>query len=369
MFAGWHFCRLLRSREYLPLNNIPIAVVSATLSGDEPAHIAAALGVEGFLPMPVEGEIFVRLIKDILGRKDALKPLRALIVEADAAWADHLKQSFDSHGYLADIARTHAAAVEMLDRVGYDLAVMDHESTDDAEAGLIEAFTRKHPDAVLIMTTSHSDPELAVQWMKQGVAAHLHKPCAAEYLIDQCKRARRERTLMRMRETLEGAVGKLLENERLHRGILHTAMDGYWLSDSRGRLLEVNEAYCRMSGYDEQELLSMTVSDLDDVESAEVVLEHKETVKKLVSFRQACVKKFNYVDMIGYQLNREDNQWKSRAHRQQALKKFSSDLRDGVRRRNEERPSPPLYGKTRLISAQTIPFPEYAARCILTTMF
>ncbi len=277
---GWHFCRL-RSREYFPLNNIPIVVVSATFAGDEPARIAAALGVEGFLPMPVAGETFVRRIKDILERKDALKTLRALIVEADAAWADHLKQSFDSHGYLADTVPTQAAAVEMLERVGYDLAVIDHGSTDDDEAGLIEAFTRKRPDAVLIMTTGHSDPELAVRWMKQGVAAHLHKPYDVEYLIDQCVRARHERVLMRMRETLDGAVGKLLENEQLHRGILHTAMDGYWLSDSRGRLLEVNEAYCRMSGYDEQELLSMTASDLDDVENAEAVLEHTERVKKL----------------------------------------------------------------------------------------
>ncbi len=57
---------------------------------------------------------------------------------------------------------------------------------------------------------------------------------------------------------------------------------------------------------------------------------HENRVTQLVrentlSFRQACVKNFNYAAMIGYQLNREDNQWKSRAHRQQALKKFSSD--------------------------------------------
>ncbi len=278
---GWHFCRLLRSREYLPLNNIPIAIVSATFSGNEPAHIAAAFGVEAFLPMPVEGENFVRLIKNILERKDALKPLRALVVEADAVWAGHLKERFDSQGYLADTTLTGTAAVEMLDRVGYDLAVIDDRTTGDAGAGLIGAITRDRPDCVVIMTSDHPDPELAVRWMKQGVAAHIHKPYAAEYLIEQCGRARRERALMRTQEKLDGALGKLLDDEQLHRGILHTAMDGYWLSDSKGRLLEVNEAYCRMSGYDEQELLSMTIADLDDVESAEAVLAHKEKVKTL----------------------------------------------------------------------------------------
>jgi PAS domain-containing protein len=37
-------------------------------------------------------------------------------------------------------------------------------------------------------------------------------------------------------------------NEERHQSILHTAMDGFWLIDMQGRLLEVNETYCRMSG-------------------------------------------------------------------------------------------------------------------------
>ena len=47
--------------------------------------------------------------------------------------------------------------------------------------------------------------------------------------------------------------------EEQHEAILQTAMDGYWLSGAEGRLLEVNEAYCRMSGYSESELLAMSV--------------------------------------------------------------------------------------------------------------
>jgi PAS domain S-box-containing protein len=58
----------------------------------------------------------------------------------------------------------------------------------------------------------------------------------------------------------------LRESEERHRTILRTAMDGFWRVDLQGRLLEVNEAYCRMSGYSEQELLSMSIPDLEDVE-------------------------------------------------------------------------------------------------------
>ncbi len=59
----------------------------------------------------------------------------------------------------------------------------------------------------------------------------------------------------------------LLKNKERHRIVLHTAMDGFWLLDRQGHLLEVNETYCRMSGYSEQELLSMCVSDMEAAEN------------------------------------------------------------------------------------------------------
>jgi PAS domain S-box-containing protein len=62
------------------------------------------------------------------------------------------------------------------------------------------------------------------------------------------------------RKQVEGA---LRASEERHRLILGTAMDGFWLVDMQGRLLEVNEAYCRMSSYSEQELLSMSIPDLE----------------------------------------------------------------------------------------------------------
>jgi PAS domain S-box-containing protein len=58
-----------------------------------------------------------------------------------------------------------------------------------------------------------------------------------------------------------------LAGEERHRVILQTAMDGVWMSDMEGRLLEVNASYCRMSGYREQELLAMRISDLEVMET------------------------------------------------------------------------------------------------------
>lgn len=56
-------------------------------------------------------------------------------------------------------------------------------------------------------------------------------------------------------------------SESLHKKILQSAMDGFWIVDMKGKVLEVNEAYCQMSGYREEELLSMGISDMEVDES------------------------------------------------------------------------------------------------------
>jgi len=62
-------------------------------------------------------------------------------------------------------------------------------------------------------------------------------------------------------------VEALQASEERLRLILRTAMDGFCLTDAVGHLLQVNEAYCRMSGYSEQELLAMCIDDLEFNES------------------------------------------------------------------------------------------------------
>jgi PAS domain S-box-containing protein len=71
---------------------------------------------------------------------------------------------------------------------------------------------------------------------------------------------------------------KQKESEEQHRTILHTAMDGFWLVDMKGQLLEVNESYCRMSGYTMQELLAMNIPGLEDFENADDTTEHIQNI-------------------------------------------------------------------------------------------
>lgn len=59
------------------------------------------------------------------------------------------------------------------------------------------------------------------------------------------------------------------------REIVQTSLDGFWMLDSwNGRILEVNDIYCKMMGYTREELLTMKVADVDANETPEESIAH-----------------------------------------------------------------------------------------------
>ena len=59
----------------------------------------------------------------------------------------------------------------------------------------------------------------------------------------------------------------LREGERFLRTVLETSLDGFWIVDPAGRLLDVNPSYCAMTGFSRDELLGRRLEDLEAPES------------------------------------------------------------------------------------------------------
>jgi PAS domain S-box-containing protein len=68
--------------------------------------------------------------------------------------------------------------------------------------------------------------------------------------------------------------------EAKYRTILQTTIDGFWINDAQGNILEVNEAYCAMSGYDQHELLLMHINQLEVQEDPEATHAHLQKVMR-----------------------------------------------------------------------------------------
>ena len=69
------------------------------------------------------------------------------------------------------------------------------------------------------------------------------------------------------------------EREGRLQAILRTALDGYYTVTTEGALVEVNDAYCEISGYRREELLRMRLSDLEAAEGPADIVARVERLK------------------------------------------------------------------------------------------
>ncbi|WP_318556663.1 PAS domain S-box protein [Geobacter anodireducens] len=67
---------------------------------------------------------------------------------------------------------------------------------------------------------------------------------------------------------------QLQEYAERYRIMKSTSMDGFWVVDLHGSIVEVNDACCRILGYSREELLAMSIHDIDATESVEETQEH-----------------------------------------------------------------------------------------------
>ena len=254
---GWQLCRLMRSPEYAFLMNVPIIVVSATFYGDEPERIAADLGVAAFFTSPVDGDDFVRQVRAVLEVRHSLIPSRVLIVEDARTLSGMIEKAFTEEEYQVHKAFTIEAAKEALSTALYDLAVIDHDLADGKGDNLLELLKAQQPDCVCLMMTGDSNPQRAIDWMKRGAAAYLRKPFDPDHLIELCRRARRERTLLRTQNLLEIRTHELKESRHQFQQIFEGSRDGFVIVDEQQRITNANRAFCRMLGYSLEELRAM----------------------------------------------------------------------------------------------------------------
>lgn len=62
---------------------------------------------------------------------------------------------------------------------------------------------------------------------------------------------------------------ELVKNEQYLNAILQTTQDGFWVVNLQGRFVDVNAAYCKMSGYTREEFLQIGINDIEANETPE----------------------------------------------------------------------------------------------------
>jgi len=220
-----------------------------------------------------------------------------LVVEDEDGTRLTLCGILEDAGYKVTGLARGADALEMIRADSLNAVITDIRLPDVNGMEILELAREMDPEVAVIMITGYASVETAADAVNQGAYAYFIKPVSPEEMKTTIANALKQQRLSqenrKLIERLQRTNKRLLEaNEELkmvinerrqaaekHRAIVQTALDGFWISDLEGRLLEVNDSYCAMVGYSREELLTMSIPDIEALENPRGTARH---IKKIV---------------------------------------------------------------------------------------
>ena len=194
------------------------------------------------------------------------KPLAVLIVEDNKSDAQLIVRLFNKAGYSLTFEQVETGAQMRgaLEKQAWEVVISDFSMPELDGFAALKVLQETGLDIPFIVVSGTMGEETAVAMMKAGAHDYVMKGNLARLI----PAVERELIQVEARWERKQAEEALRAIEHQHRVLIETALDGFFLVDKQGGLLEVNETYCRMSGYTKQELLGMHIPELESLESA-----------------------------------------------------------------------------------------------------
>ena len=183
-----------------------------------------------------------------------MKPATILIVEDEGIIARDIRQQLMELGYeVVGDTPTGEASLTLTEQLKPSLVLMDIHLAGKMDGIEAAQAIRKRFGTPVVFLTAFAGAETLERAKLTEPFGYIIKPFDERYLhtvIEMALYKHRAETQMR-RAYDEQAT------------ILRTALDAFFMADWQGRLLDVNEASCAMLGYAREELLKMSLADLD----------------------------------------------------------------------------------------------------------
>ncbi len=201
---------------------------------------------------------------------------RILIVEDEPFVARDIRQQLVEMDYepVGDTGRGQEA-VSLAGQLRPDLVLMDIHLEGDMDGIAAAQLIHEHCDIPVVFLTAFAGEEILDRAKKSDPFGYIIKP------FDE----RELRTVIEMALYKHQAESQLRQAREEQAAILSTALDGFWLVDQEGRIIEVNEASCRMLGYAQDEMLGKMISDFEADETPAQIAANIEQIRRLGSAR------------------------------------------------------------------------------------
>lgn len=196
---------------------------------------------------------------------------RILIVEDEAIVARDLSGQLTELGYEpAGQAANGEDALALAEQLHPDLVLMDIHLKGSVD-GIAAAQTIRERFAIPVVFISAYLEESILDRAKAAKPfGYVSKPFQSNEL----------RMVIDLALTKHQAEIRLRQAYEEQAAILSTAMDGFWSVDMQGRILDVNDAACRMTGYAREEILRLSITDLEADKSPADIAANIERIKQ-----------------------------------------------------------------------------------------
>ena len=212
------------------------------------------------------------------------KLLRVLQVEDSASDTALISRCLEQAGYEVQSERVDGEAQMQasLARQPWDVVLSDYRMPQFDAPSALRTLKESRRDIPFIVVSGTIGEDIAVEMMKAGAHDYVMKGNLSR-LPQAVEREIREALTRKQRAEAEEAIRR---SENRYRSILETTVDGFWVIDRDGRLLDANQAYCRLSGYSREELLQMSIRDVEAIES------QAETARRIQQIKETGFARF-----------------------------------------------------------------------------
>ena len=177
-----------------------------------------------------------------------------LLVEDESLIAMAEKMVLERAGYTVITARTGEKAIEIIaSGTTVELVLMDIDLGPGLSGTEVATRILAERELPVVFLSSHTEREVVEQ--TEGITSYgyIVKNSGETVLLASIKMAFR----------LHAANQTVRENEKLYRTLMENNRDGVKLIDREGKILNANQAACEMIGYTREELLSLSIPDID----------------------------------------------------------------------------------------------------------
>ena len=185
---------------------------------------------------------------------------KILIVEDEAIVAADIQNHLENFGYdVCPLASTGENGLTIAGRERPDLVLMDISLEGDMDGIHAAGQIRRELDIPIVFLTAYTDNDLLERAKRVEPYGYLVKPFKPKEL----------HITIELSLYVAGLDVQRRRAEKLFSTILDSSIDGFWLIDMEGKILEINESYCRLMGYKAEELTGTNIRDLIIEESPE----------------------------------------------------------------------------------------------------